>query len=70
MGLRGGMVGEFLRRNDVTVWNYIGWAWIIWTLLNEGLAMMLKTAYVKSGSVTAGVISLILSALAVWAALS
>lgn len=54
----------------MTVWNYIGWAWIIWTLLNEGLAMMLKTAYVKSGSVTAGVISLILSALAVWAALS
>lgn len=55
----------------MTVWNYIGWAWIVWTLFNEGLAMMIPTrTYSGKPGVMSGVLSWTASALAVWAATS
>lgn len=53
----------------MTVWNYIGWGWIIWTLFNEGAAMMMEK-YVSKPNVLSGMMSWALSALAVWGALS
>lgn len=54
----------------MTFWNYVGWAWIVWTLFNEGLAMMDSKPYIKNASTFTGILSWVLSGLAVWAALS
>lgn len=63
------MVAGCFMEDDMTIWNYVGWGWIIWTLFNEGLAMMM-TQYVRKPNVVTGLFSLALSALAVWAAMS
>lgn len=54
----------------MTTWNYVGWAWIIWTLFNEGLAMMIQAKVYDSKNPIHGIVSWLLSGLAVWAALS
>jgi len=54
----------------MTTINYIGWAWIIWTLLNEGLAYMVERPARTEGRIGVGVCAWAFSALAVWAALS
>lgn len=53
----------------MTTLNYIGWWWIIWTLFNEGLVFMVAPDNSKR-NVIGGIVLWILSALAVWAALS
>lgn len=49
----------------MTTWNYVGLAWIIWTMFNEGLAMMM-TSYLRKPSVVSGVLSWIASGIALW----